>query len=41
MLHGIPIRPGHALRTMAIALGSILLIAALTIELFGIAIYAR
>ncbi len=48
MLHGIVVsahevslRPGHALRVTAIALGSTVLIAALTLELFAIAILAR
>ena len=39
--HGVSLRPGHALRLTAIALGSAVLIAALTLELFAIAILAR
>jgi hypothetical protein len=39
--HGISLRPGHALRLTAIAFGSAVLIAALTLELFAIAILAR
>jgi len=39
--HGISLRPGHALRLTAIALGSVVLIAAVTLELFAIAILAR
>jgi hypothetical protein len=39
--HGISLRPGHALRVTAIALGSTVLIAALTLELFAIAILAN
>ncbi|MGD0166397.1 MAG: hypothetical protein ABSC51_03790 [Gaiellaceae bacterium] len=35
---GISLRPGHALRLTAIALGSVALIAALTFELYAIAI---
>ena len=39
--HGVSLRPGHALRVTAIAFGSAILIAALTLELFAIAILAR
>jgi len=39
--HGVSLRPGHALRVTAIALGSAVLIAALTLELFAIALLAR
>jgi hypothetical protein len=36
--HGFSIRPGHALRLGAVVFGSILLIAALTFELYAAAI---
>ena len=36
--YGLSLRPGHALRITAIALGSVVLIAAVTFELFAIAI---
>jgi hypothetical protein len=39
--HGLSLRSGHALRLTAIALGSIVLIAAISLELFAIAIAAR
>ena len=36
--HEVSLKPGRALRLTAIALGSVLLIAAITFELFAIAI---
>ena len=36
--HGVSLKPGHAFRLTAIVLGSVLLIAAVTFELFAIAI---
>lgn len=36
--HGVSLHPGHALRVSAIAFGSALLIAALALELYAIAV---